>query len=129
MAGPYLVGLLWCLWRWRRPAASFLLLWQLVMLGPTILAEDAPHFLRAAGLLPGAVFFPAIGLGLLWDWGRLPVMIRRAAVVLLLAGSVMLTARDYAVYARQPDVGYLFEAAAAAPARCRRCRSHRPCAA
>lgn len=113
MAGPFLAGLLWCLRHWRRPAAAFLLLWQLVMLGPTILAEDAPHFLRAAGVLPGAVFFPAIGLALLWDWTRLPQPARRAAVLLLLAGSAVLTMRDYAVYAQQPDVGYLFEAAAA----------------
>lgn len=113
MAGPFLVGLLWCLRHWRRPAAAFLLLWQLVMLGPTILAEDAPHFLRAAGVLPGAVFFPAIGLALLWDWARLPRLARRAAVLLLLVGSAVLTMRDYAVYAQQPDVGYLFEAAAA----------------
>ena len=113
MVGPFLVGLSWCLWRWRRPSAAFLLLWQLVMLGPTILAEDAPHFLRAVGVLPGAVFFPAIGLALLWDWKKLPIPARRAAVVLLLVGSAMLTIRDYAVYARQPDTGFLFESAAA----------------
>ncbi|MBP6789200.1 MAG: glycosyltransferase family 39 protein, partial [Candidatus Promineofilum sp.] len=113
MAGPFLVGLGWCVWRWRRPAAAFLLLWQLVMLGPTILAEDAPHFLRAAGILPGAVFFPAIGLALLWQWPRLPALLRRAAVILLLAGSLALTVRDYARYAQQLDVAYLWESAAA----------------
>lgn len=113
MAGPFLAGLAWCLWRWRRPAAAFLLIWQLVMLGPTILAEDAPHFLRAAGVLPGAVFFPAIGLGLLWNWSRVPTGLRRGAVVLLLAGSALLTIRDYATYARQPDVAHLWESAAA----------------
>ena len=113
MAGPFLLGLGWCLWLWRRPAAAFLLLWQLVMLIPTILAEDAPHFLRAAGILPGAVFFPAIGLGLLWQWARLPVFARRGLVVALLAGSLALTVRDYTRYARQPDVAYLWESAAA----------------
>ena len=117
MVVPFLAGLAWCLGHWRRPAAALLLIWQLVMLGPTILAEDAPHFLRAAGVLPGAVFFPAIGLGLLWGWARLPAPLRRAAVVLLLVGSATLTLRDYADYAQQPDVGYLFEAAAAELAR------------
>jgi len=123
MIVPFLAGLLWCLWR-RRPAAVLLLLWQLVMLGPTILAEDAPHFLRAAGVLPGAVFFPAIGLALVWHWPRLSpgtqpegkrawVIARRALVGLLLFGSAALTARDYVVYAQQPDVAYLWEAAAA----------------
>ncbi|HRN68217.1 MAG TPA: glycosyltransferase family 39 protein, partial [Promineifilum sp.] len=113
MVVPFLVGLVWCLRHWRRPPAALLLIWQLVMLGPTILAEDAPHFLRAVGVLPGALFFPAIGLGLLWSWPRLPVALRRTAVVLLLAGSAALTMRDYADYAQQPDVGYLFESAAA----------------
>ena len=118
MAGPFLLGLGWCLWHWRRrPAAAFLLLWQLVMLIPTILAEDAPHFLRAAGILPGAVFFPAIGLGLLWQWARLPVLARRGIVVALLAGSLALTVRDYTRYAHQPDVAYLWESAAAELAR------------
>ncbi len=117
MAGPFFVGLLWCLCHWRKPKAALLLLWQLVMLGPTILADDAPHFLRAAGVLPGAVFFPAIGLALLWQWPRIPAVARRVAVVLLLAGSLILTVRDYATYARQPDVGFLFESAAAELAR------------
>ncbi len=112
MAGPFLLGLGWCLWHWRRPAAAFLLLWQLVMLIPTILAEDAPHFLRAAGILPGAVFFPAIGLGLLWEWARLPALARQGVVIALPAGSLTLTVRDYARYARQPDVAYLWESAA-----------------
>ena len=117
MVAPFVVGLVWSLRHWRRPAAALLLIWQLVMLGPTILAEDAPHFLRAVGVLPGAVFFPAIGLGLLWGWPRLPVAPRRAAVILLLAGSAALTMRDYADYGRQPVVGYLFESAAAELAR------------
>ncbi len=114
MAGPFLLGLGWCVWHWRRrPAAAFLLLWQLVMLIPTILAEDTPHFLRAAGILPGAVFFPAIGLGLVWEWARLPALARRGIVVALLAGSLALTVRDYSRYAHQPDVAYLWESAAA----------------
>ncbi len=117
MAAPFMAGLLWCLRHWRRPAPAFLILWQLVMLGPTILAEDAPHFLRAVGVLPGAVFFPAIGLSLLWNWRRWSPVVRCAAVVLLLVGSVILTARDYVAYARQPEVAYLWEAAAADLAR------------
>lgn len=117
MAGPFLIGLVVCLQHWRRPAAALTLLWTLVMLGPTILAEDAPHFLRAAGVLPVALFFPAVGLAALWDWRRLPVAARRALVILLLAGSAALTIRNYAVYARQPDVGFLFESAAAELAR------------
>jgi 4-amino-4-deoxy-L-arabinose transferase-like glycosyltransferase len=112
MAGPFLAGLGWCLWNWRRAPAAALLLWQAVMLLPTILAEDTPHFLRAAGVLPGVVFFPAIGLALLWNWARLPLVFRRVTVVALLGATLWLTADDYATYAREPDVGHLFESAA-----------------
>ncbi|MCB9443665.1 MAG: hypothetical protein H6669_05465 [Ardenticatenaceae bacterium] len=39
------------------------LLWTGTMLGPTILAADAPHFLRASSLLlPDVIILPAIGL-------------------------------------------------------------------
>jgi hypothetical protein len=90
-----------------------LLLWSLVMLGPTILAEDAPHFLRAVGLLPAILFFPAIGLEQLWKWIRLPAAARRLVVAGLLVGSLVLTVNDYFVdYGRQPETGYWFEAAA-----------------
>ncbi|MDW8069707.1 MAG: glycosyltransferase family 39 protein [Anaerolineae bacterium] len=47
--------------RWRRERV-FSLLWTGVMALPTILAEDAPHFLRAVGMLPVLAFLPALGL-------------------------------------------------------------------
>jgi 4-amino-4-deoxy-L-arabinose transferase-like glycosyltransferase len=113
MAGPFLLGVFWCLRNWRRPAAMFLLLWVLIMLGPTILAEDAPHFLRAAGVLPAAVVFPALGLEQIWKWDRLPGLSRPLLVGGLLLGSLALTVHDYFFeYGRQPETGYWFEAAA-----------------
>ncbi len=48
----------------RNAGAALALLWTAVMALPTLLAEDAPHFLRAVGVLPTAVLFPV--LGLLW---------------------------------------------------------------
>lgn len=113
MAAPLLIGVGWCLWHWRRPAAATLLLWQIIMLGPTILAEDTPHFLRAAGLLPGLVLLPAIGLSAIWSWERPPAWLRHGVVVVLLAGSIFLTARDYATYGQELEVAHVFEAAAA----------------
>ncbi|MEJ2748415.1 MAG: glycosyltransferase family 39 protein, partial [Anaerolineae bacterium] len=86
MALPFLVGLGWCVKNWRRPAAMALLLWTAVMLGPTILAADTPHFLRASGLLPGVVILPAIGLAQIWQWPRLPQRGRQAAAIFLAAG-------------------------------------------
>lgn len=113
MAVPFLVGVVWCARNWRRPAAVTLLLWTLVMLGPTILAEDAPHFLRAVGLLPAVIVFPALGLDQLWRWAKLKPVVRSVLVAGLLAGSLFITVRDYFFdYGRQPVTGYWFEAAA-----------------
>jgi 4-amino-4-deoxy-L-arabinose transferase-like glycosyltransferase len=112
MTGPFLLGLGWCLRQWRKPAATAVLLWITVMLGVTILAEDAPHFLRAAGILPAVLFLPALGLAWLWQWPRLPQRVRGGLVSVLVAGSLLLTVRDYVNYSQQPDTALLFEAAA-----------------
>lgn len=112
MALPFLVGLGWCLRNWRRPAAMALLLWTAVMLGPTILAADTPHFLRASGLLPGIVILPAMGLAQLWQWPKLAGWLRKTAVILIMVGSLVITMRDYTNYSQSPDTGYLFEQAA-----------------
>ncbi|MCB8967634.1 MAG: hypothetical protein H6660_12155 [Ardenticatenaceae bacterium] len=117
MALPFVLGVVWCLWQWRRPAATLLLLWVGIMLGPTILAEDTPHFLRAVGVLPAVVIFPALGLD--WVWRgvarRMPGKWRFVPGVLaglLLLGSTAVTMRDYAAYSQDADTGYLFEQAA-----------------
>ncbi len=46
----------------KRPGAAFVLIWTGVTAIPTVLAEDAPHFLRASGMLPVVVLIPAQGL-------------------------------------------------------------------
>ncbi|MGC9395289.1 MAG: ArnT family glycosyltransferase [Anaerolineae bacterium] len=64
----FLIGVGVALAGFRRNAgAALALLWTAVMALPTLLAEDAPHFLRAVGVLPTAVLFPT--LGLLWIEG------------------------------------------------------------
>lgn len=112
MAVPFLVGLLWCLRHWRRPPAAALLLWVAVMLGPTLLAEDAPHFLRAVGILPAALLLPALGLSNLWDWPKLPGAFRRGLVLILAGGTLIVTLADYSGYVRDADTAFLFEAGA-----------------
>jgi 4-amino-4-deoxy-L-arabinose transferase-like glycosyltransferase len=107
----FIAGLLLCLRARQRPAAMLLLLWTAVMLAPTMLAEDAPHFLRAAGILPAVLLFPAIGLSQLWTWTKLPCRLRSLLVIMLALVILFWTVRDYTVYTRQPDTGYLFEAA------------------
>ncbi len=112
LAIPFLLGLAYCLRSWRKLPAAALLLWLLVMLAPTLLAADAPHFLRAAGVLPALVLLPALGLACIWQWPRLPSSLRALLVAGLLAGSLLWTITDYLDYARDPRAAYAFEAAA-----------------
>ena len=113
MALPFMAGVIWCVKSWRRSPAMALLLWVGVMLAPTVLAEDAPHFLRAVGILPGVLFFAAIGLSLLWSWSRLPARLAHLLVIGLLIASLALTINDYfRVYSRQPVTAFWFDAAA-----------------
>lgn len=117
MVAPFLIGLFWSLRHWRRPPSMAVLLWLTVMLGPTILAADTPHFLRASGVLPAAVLLPAIGLDWIWRWPRLPSWVGAPLVSLVLIGSLIWTVYDYAgepqeAYAHDPQVAYAFEAAA-----------------
>jgi 4-amino-4-deoxy-L-arabinose transferase-like glycosyltransferase len=109
LALPFLGGLLWSLRNWRRPAAAALLFWVSLMLGPTLFAEDAPHFLRATGILPAALFLPALGLSKLWDWPKLADALRHGLVLFLAAGTLIVTVVDYRAYVRAPDTAYLFE--------------------
>jgi 4-amino-4-deoxy-L-arabinose transferase-like glycosyltransferase len=125
LALPFLLGVGWCVWAaWRqRATAVALLLWTAVMLLPTILAEDTPHFLRAVGLLPAILYFPAIALDRILAFCCRMHQERQAThyalctipytlIPILLLGSLSLTIRDYARYAQNAETGYLFEAAA-----------------
>lgn len=108
---PFLIGLYYCLRHWRKPAVFALLTWQIVMLGPTILAEDTPHFLRAVGILPSTLIFPALGLSKIEDWPKLHPVLRQSLTIAFIAISGILTIRDYfGEYTPQPDTAYLFEA-------------------
>ena len=112
MAIPFLIGLIWCIRHWRKVGAGITLLWVFVMLWVTILAEDAPHFLRAVGVLPAALFFPAIGLTQIWQWQKIPPWLAKGSVGLILGGSFVITAVDYVNYNLDQETALLFEAAA-----------------
>lgn len=93
-------------------ASTFTLLWISVMLLPTILAEDSPHFLRAVGVLPVVMIIPAVGLDLVGRWlearSRL-ISIGVVSTALVIAG--VLTLRDYSRYVLDPQMAYAFESA------------------
>jgi 4-amino-4-deoxy-L-arabinose transferase-like glycosyltransferase len=92
-------------------SSLFVLIWIPIMLLPTILAEDSPHFLRAVGVLPVALIVPAIGLETLAQW--LKVRGKRAlsygiVITVLIVGATW-TIRDYSNYAVDPETAYAFE--------------------
>lgn len=101
----------------RRDAGLGLtLVWTIVMALPTLLAEDAPHFLRGVGVLPTAALLPALGL----EWlsqrlASLPVpgwsRNARWLPALLVGLATLGTAYDYFVrYNNAPQTYHWFEA-------------------
>lgn len=95
---------------WRREAASVLAtLWCGTMLLPTLLSNEAPHFLRAIGALPMVFVFPALALDWLWGTGRWRL---RALVVLAMTAGGLRTAFDYfGPYAQHADLADAFQTA------------------
>jgi len=65
----FLAGIALAVARWRKqPALALSLIWVGVMLLPTILAADTPHFLRSVGVIPIVMLIPAIALDCGLDW-------------------------------------------------------------
>jgi 4-amino-4-deoxy-L-arabinose transferase-like glycosyltransferase len=100
----------------RGDAGSVLaLIWVGAMLVPTVAAADAPHFLRAVGVLPVLAVLPALGLEtvrrtLAKQAGRVAALI---PICLVLTFSLGSTIRDYfASYAGSTEARYAFESAA-----------------
>jgi hypothetical protein len=122
----FLMGLVLCLIQFRqRSEHALVLIWLTVMILPTILAEDAPHFLRSVGVLPVAFVVPAIGLDYLWRFleNRTTFKVQSSkfkaqtvavgAVALALVFGLGDTAVDYfGRHAASQDLSYNFETAA-----------------
>lgn len=107
--------------RLRRPEYTFLILWTLIMLLPSVLSGDAPHFGRMSGAAPPIAILAGVGA----DWLRQRIAgwaietgggsVRIAGigaryagmglVTLLLLISTAWTINDYfSSYAQHPDV-------------------------
>ncbi|CAG0930487.1 hypothetical protein TFLX_01779 [Thermoflexales bacterium] len=100
----FVLGLIISLRRVRQPEYAFILIWLLVMLVPSILADFAPSFKRTVGSIPPTVFLIAVGTGGVWQaitWllqrrrlqlhpigGRSSAVVRTAAAVLAAAIAV-----------------------------------------
>ncbi len=91
----------------------FTLIWIGVMLLPTILAEDSPHFLRAVGVLPMAMLIPAIGLNTVAAWleARSWKALSYLTLAIVLIVSLVWSVRDYSRYAVDPETAHWFESA------------------
>ena len=95
--------------------SALVLVWLAGMLVPTVAAADAPHFLRAVGILPVLAILPALGIETLLDahvqkgYRVYPAIL----IALALAYGLGSTVRDYFVdYAQSADTRYAFESAA-----------------
>ena len=68
---------------------ALIVIWLLVMLLPTVLADpvDVPHSLRAIGVLPLAFFVPALGLTTILGWAHR--LIRNVRTTTILATMVL----------------------------------------
>ncbi len=94
-----LMGLAVAVTRLRRLEYATLLLWLLIALGPAIISDSAPHFLRAAGLLPALLALPALGIVWVWERGTLSrsafrYVVPGVAILGIVWGGVIAT-RDY----------------------------------
>ncbi|MCC6192662.1 MAG: glycosyltransferase family 39 protein [Anaerolineales bacterium] len=94
------VGLAAALLHIRQARSQLLLLWLGLMLMPTTLSVEAPHFLRAIGALPPACLLAASGLARVWALlararPRLAPGLWPALIAGLLLASGALTYRDY----------------------------------
>ncbi|MBN1179628.1 MAG: hypothetical protein JXD18_10470, partial [Anaerolineae bacterium] len=115
LGAAFLLGLWTALRRVRRDAAAaFVLVWTAVMLMPTLLAEDTPHFLRAVGVLPVAAFLPALGLDWVVEQAGHPRWGWAVAGVALAFGLASTAAAYFGDYAAAPMTGYWFERGAVA---------------
>jgi hypothetical protein len=111
----FVVGLGMALYRARRDARwGLCLIWFGVLLLPTILAEDAPHMLRAAGILPVLFLFPSLGLLAAAQWLMTRGLMRAAPimVMLLLSISSVDDVSAYLRHLRSETAYYQFEAGA-----------------
>ena len=106
----FLIGIGVCLWRWRRPAYAFLLLWFVVGIAPSLITGPTANTTRNVGAMPAAFLLPAVGFSALAQQvvARLRPWPRTAAVIVAvawLALAAWITINDYFVqWAQSPHV-------------------------
>jgi len=110
----FLLGLLVCLWNWKKPPYAFLLLWFGASILPSLITGATANTTRNLAALPAVYLLPAVGfMGLFRaQKGPIskiePILKRRiliAAALLWLVIAGFISGRDYFVrWANRPDV-------------------------
>lgn len=93
----FVVGVLICLWRWRRNEAVALLLWLAVSLATSVITEYPPQFGRMLMGVPAVAVLIALGLEKLWEWRRPGRGLARGLVGAALLFSLGATGQRYFV--------------------------------
>ncbi len=106
----FLIGVILCLWHWKKSPYAFLLLWFVIGIAPSLVTGPEANTTRNLGAMPAAYLLPAVGFmavrhRLSIRWGR-PGQTAAAIVLglwlLLVAGT---TVRDYFLrWANSADV-------------------------
>jgi hypothetical protein len=105
----FLAGCGVCLWRWRQPEYSGLLVWLVVGLLPGIVSAEAPHFGRTVMATPVLALLVALGLGAIWR--RLGSRLGRGLVIAAVLLSTLLTGVDFfGRRANDPNLKLAFDA-------------------
>ncbi len=91
----FIVGLVICLWRWKRPSYAFILFWFGVGIIPSLITGPTANTTRNLAALPAIFLIPSLGFWAVGDavmrrMPRLtqPVLAGLAAVWILFAGAV-----------------------------------------
>lgn len=110
----FTVGVVWALMKSRQATYRLIVLWFVVLLMPTLLSLEAPHWLRMIGALPPLVVFYVFGAqGIVVALERrvAPTRIIPALLAAVLVVSGALTARDYFVkWSQWPTLAGVFDA-------------------
>ena len=108
---PFYLGAAIAAWRWRDLPGVLVVMWLATMLLPTILAADAPHWLRAIGAAPATYLLWGLGAGSAWEWLgrrlRYGTYVGWALGLLVTVWWTQATAHEYFdVWARRPEIYY-----------------------
>ena len=98
----FYLGVVLCLWRWRKPEYVLQLIVVAVFLVPNIIADNPPWFTRSIGILPGLLILPVLPIE--WAWVRMQRWVAAWQVqrrVWVTASSALLVAAlGVSIYAR-----------------------------